>query len=775
MIAAGNNTFKLDTRNTSYIFTITKHGHPNHIYYGRRLPTADLEALQMKNTICFGSEVEYAPGYCLESRLLEYSGIGKGDFRHSPIECVMPDGTFVTDFAYEGHQITDQAYHDDCGLPFAAGKGETLTLWFHDKKFQNIKLILHYTVFYDCDVICRNAELRNDGEAEIALRRFMSAMVDLPHSEYRLLTLAGGWAKEAHIQLSPLSAGLHVNDSTTGTSSNRHNPAFALLGRGADETHGEVLGFNLIYSGNHYSAVEKTNQNMLRVALGISPHCFSWKLKAGDKFVTPQAVMTYALGGINAMAANMHDFVNNHIIPERFRFAERPVVLNNWEATFFNFNSRKILNLAKQAEDLGVEMMVLDDGWFGKRNDDKAGLGDWTVNEKKLPGGIRSLSRQIHKLGLQFGLWFEPESVNEDSELYRAHPDWSIQIPDREPSRGRNQLVLDLTRKEVRDYIVDAVCQALHGGRIEYVKWDFNRNLSDVFSSGLSDQGEFYHRYVLGLYEILRRIFVEKNRRILLEGCASGGNRFDLGMLCFAPQIWTSDDTDGRERLEIQRGMYCFYPPSCISNHVSQTPNQQTLRDVPLATRFNVAAFGVLGYELDVEELSAQERKQVKEQIAFYKEHRYTLQFGRFSRYFPKENTRESWQMEGNGEIIAGIYNLSYETAPERDCLQILAARPGKRYRMRSVKQQIQLKRFGGLLKHVLPFKLKPDGKAMELADNHFALTDGQEEYTCSGEALNGGVQLAMQYTGTGYHKDLRLLGDFGSSLYLVTEAESKK
>lgn len=773
MITTDKKIFKLDTRHTSYIFTINKYGHPIHIYYGSRLPSADVEALEMKNTIGYGSSVEYAPGYCLDSQLLEFSGIGKGDYRHSPVECVMPDGTYVTDFVYEGHRVDPQPYEGYCGLPFATGRGETLTLWFRDKKFKNVRLLLNYTLFEDCDVICRNAELHNGENEPITIRKLMSAMVDLPEADYTKLSLAGGWAREAHIQTVPVSAGVHVTESVTGGSSNRYNPAFALLKNGTDERQGEVVGWNLIYSGNHYSAVEKTAQDTMRVMLGINPHCFHWTLRYSEKFVTPQAVMTWSDGGINGMAANFHAFVNEHIVPEYFRQRQRPVVLNNWEATFFQFNRKRILDLAGQAKELGVEMFVLDDGWFGKRNNDKAGLGDWMVNEKKLPGGIRALSRDIHKRGLKFGLWVEPECVNEDSDLYRAHPDWAIQIPDREPSRGRNQLVLDLTREEVRNYLVGTICKLMHSGKIEYIKWDYNRHISDMYSAGLADQGEFFHRYILGLYDVLHRIFRKKYPTVLLEGCSSGGNRFDLGWLCFAPQIWTSDDTDGRERLEIQRGISCFYPPSTMSNHVSMTPNQQTLRSVPLSTRFNVAAFGVLGYELDFGELTPEERRQIKQQIRFYKEHRQTLQFGKFSRYFPKAGSRESWQMAGEAEIIAGIYNLSYEAAPPRDVLRILDAQKGKRYCFRSVRQQLQISRFGGLVKHILPVKLRSDGKIMEVADRHFSLTDGQEKYICSGESLKSGVHLAMQYSGTGYDPNIRILGDFGSSLYWIEEQKA--
>lgn len=775
MITIQKNVFKLDTAHTSYLFRVTPQGHLEHVYYGPWLPQADANVLARKHTISLGSTVDYtpaAPGYCLDNYLLEYSGIGKGDFRHSPLECILPDGSFVTDFIYDGYTQIQQPFSADCGLPFAVGNGQTLSIRLKDKKYPSLVLTLHYTLFPECDVIGRNAELCNGTDGEVSLRRFLSAMVDIPFESHSLLTLDGTWAKEAHIHTAPVTPGIHIQDSTVGASSNRHNPAFALLAEGADERQGQVLGFNLLYSGNHYSAVELTAQDALRIGWGISPHCFQWDLLPGESFVTPQAVMTLSENGINGMAANFHDFVNYHIIPPAFRGTERPVVLNNWEATMFDFNRRKILSMARQAAQLGVELFVLDDGWFGNRNHDKAGLGDWVVNEKKLPGGIGRLAKDINRMGLQFGLWFEPECVNPDSQLYRAHPDWAIHIPGREASLGRNQLVLDLTRPEVREYIVDAVDRVLCSANITYVKWDYNRHISDVFSPALSHQGQFFHRYILGLYDILRRLFREKHPDILLEGCSSGGNRFDLGMLTFAPQIWTSDDTDAAERLQIQRGMYCFYPPSCISNHVSMCPNVQTLRTTALSTRFNVACFGVLGYELDFSELTPEERRQVAGQIQFYKKHRNMLQFGRFHRYFPKRGQRESWQITGKKTIIAGIYNLRYDAIPTPDTLKILSAKKGKRYRLRSIRQYLRISRFGGLIKHVSPVKLRADGLVLRLADRHFAMTDGQEDYTCSGEALRAGIPLAMQYSGTGYSPDLRILGDWGSSLYVAEEME---
>ena len=776
MINISERVFKLDTKDTSYIFAVTPQGHAEHIYYGARLPEADEEALKLKNTIILGTTVDYekeTAGYSLETLPQEYSGIGKGDYRHSPLELIMPDGSFVTDFVYKSYEVYDTPYSSECGLPFSGGSGQTASLTFTDKKYPDILLRLNYTVFEECNVIARNAELVNNGESDVFIRKFMSFMFDMPRADYTMLTLDGGWAKEAHIHERPVSYGILVNDSTTGDSSNRHNPAFMLKALGAGEEHGEAYGFNLIYSGNHYSAVEMGNHDTLRVMSGINPYCFLWKLKKDESFVTPQAVMSYSACGTNALSANMHDFVNAHIISENFRYSERPIVINNWEATFFNFNRRKLLALARKAKTLGVEMFVLDDGWFGKRNSDTAGLGDWVVNKRKLPGGIVSLAKRINLMGMKFGLWFEPECVNEDSELYRAHPEWAISVPGRNPGFGRNQLVLDLTRRDVRDYIVDSVDKVLSSANIEYVKWDYNRHISDMYSSSLRNQGEFFHRYILGLYEVLHRIFKEKHPHVLLESCSSGGNRFDLGMLCFSPQIWTSDDTDARERLDIQRGMYCFYPPSAVSNHVSMTPNQQTLRSAPLASRFNVAAFGVLGYELDFGELTLDERKQIKAQIAFYKAHRKTFQYGRIYRYFPGKE-RESWQITGEGEIVAAIYNLDYHTSPARDVLRVLPAKNGKRYSMQSVCAHLRIARFGSLIKHISPVSIRSDGAIMRFVDRHFSLVDGEESYTCSGEALKSGIPLAMQYSGTGYNPNIRVLGDFGSTMYTVTETKER-
>jgi len=776
MINIKDKIFKLDTNSTSYIFCVNEAGHIEHVYYGARIAEQDYDALRLKNTTVLGSTVEYEPtkqGYSLDTVLLEYSGIGKGDYRHSPIEIIMPDGSFVTDFVFSDYELREGSYEIP-ELPTAYGDAETLIIGLKDKKFSGVSLELVYTVYEDSDVIARCTKLSNGDGGDIYIRKLMSFSVDFPTSCYDMITFDGSWAKEAHTHKRPVEYGISVNDSTTGSSSNRHNPGFILADKDATEERGNAYAFNLIYSGNHYSAVEKCPFDTMRVMNGINPHCFLWKLKSGDSFSTPQAVMTYSREGIGRASQNMHGFVNGNIVRGPHKNADRPIVINNWEATFFNFSRRKLHSLARKASKLGVEMFVLDDGWFGARNNDRAGLGDWVVNKKKLPGGIKALSKKINRLGMKFGLWFEPECVNEDSGLYRRNPDFAIKIEGRMPSLGRNQMVLDLTRQNVRDYLVDALDKVLCESNIEYVKWDYNRHISDMYSSTLKNQGEFYHRYIIGLYDVLERVFHEKHPDVLLESCSSGGNRFDLGMLCYSPQIWTSDNTDPIERLDIQGGIYSLYPPSCVSAHVSLAPHQQTLRDTPLSTRFNVAAFGVLGYELDFSELTPKECKEIKEQIAFYKEHRRTFQYGRLLKVALLKENQRSFQIEGEDEIIAGLYQTHAPACPARDVLRIPYADKDTECTVTTVSQYLRIKRFGGLIKHLVPFGINSEGFLVRTVDRHLSLTDGAEKYVCRGDVLNIGINLAMQYEGTGYNDKLRILGDFGSNLYIIKKNGEK-
>lgn len=773
MIDHKEGVFRLTTRNTSYWFRVTPFGHVEHIHYGNRLKEQSPDALALKRTAAVGSSVCYDPSdpnYCLDNLCLEWSGIGRGDYRHSSAEIKMPDGTFVCDFRYRSHRILP-GYVPMDSLPTAYGDEndcQTLELTLEDESNQTV-LFLYYTAYESTDIITRRAVLENRNTNPLVIRRLMSMMVDIPNRSFRMITFDGGWIKEAHRHDRVLEYGLYVNSSATGASSNRHNPGFLLAEHDATEHNGYVYGFNLIYSGNHYGAVELSNHQLVRVQLGINPHCFEWTLEEGGRFETPEAVMTFSSEGYNGMSHNFHDFINNHIVRGNWKNKERPILLNNWEAHFFKFTQGSLLRLARRAMRLGVELFVLDDGWFGKRNSDTAGLGDYTVNRRKLPRGLAYFSRRIRRIGMQFGLWFEPEMVNPDSELFRTHPEYAIQTPGKKPTLGRNQLVLDLCRPEVRDYIVTSVGHILDEADISYVKWDMNRHISDAYSPCINNQGEFFHRYIMGLYDILDRIFSPRPH-ILLESCSSGGNRFDLGMLCYSPQIWASDNTDPIERLKIQGGLSYLYPLSTMGAHVSSAPHQQTLRDSPLPTRFHAASFGCLGYELDLKYLSHVEKREIKNQIAYYKLHRKTFQFGRFYRLPAQKGNKVHWQcvnQDGN-KAVTGFFQTLTSASEGYDLLPLTGLDTNALYRLSTRPQSLFIKSFGGLVKHILPFAPDPDGLILRTANKLYRLIDCQETYEGYGDMFMTGIRLNNQFMGSWYNRHTRLLGDFGSTMYLI-------
>ena len=776
-IICRDGAFYLCTEHSSYWFRVTKFGHLEHVHYGERLPVQDMEPLALKRTSAPGSSVMYDPSddvYCLDNMPLEWSGIGRGDYRHSPAELIMPDDTFVSDFTFVSHEFIPGVVPMKT-LPSAYGgeECETLKLTLRDKA-ADAELTLYYTVFPAADVITRRAVLRSGNEKPLVIRRLMSMMVDLPNRNFSLITFDGGWSKEAHRHDRKLQYGMFVNESTTGASSNRHNPGVLLYEEGASEDAGRVYGFNLVYSGNHYTAAELSNQDIVRVMTGISGHCFQWTLQKDEEFETPEAVMTFSDRGFNGMSQGFHAFVNRHIVRGEWKEQERPVLLNNWEGTFFKFTQSKLLHLARQAKSLGVELFVLDDGWFGARDDDTKGLGDYAPNRKKLPKGVGGFARRVKRLGLSFGLWFEPECVNEDSDCFRAHPDWAVRAPGREPVRGRNQLHLDLCNPAVRDYIVQNVRQVIEEGNVDYVKWDMNRHMADMYSAFVPAQGEFFHRYIMGLYEVLHRIFDDKPR-ILLEMCSSGGNRFDLGMLCFAPQIWASDDTDPVERLEIQGGLSYIYPPSAMGAHVSSAPHQQTLRNTPLHTRFHVSCFGCLGYELDLKYLSYAEKKQVREQIAYYKAHRRTFQYGRFYRLNPGKANKRAFEClaQDGSEALVGFFQTQSQASEGFDRLPAAGLAPGARYRVCTRPQGLRVKGFGALIHHILPVRVHPEGVLVRTADKYYMLPDCTEEYVATGEACMSGIRLNNQFIGSYYNEHVRLMGDFGSNMYIFTREEN--
>ncbi|HKL99781.1 MAG TPA: alpha-galactosidase, partial [Mobilitalea sp.] len=725
--------------------------------------------VQIGNSVLYDREDSV---YGLDSMCLEWSDNGRGDYRQSPTEFIMPEGSSVTDFIYDSHEVLEGSITMEA-LPTAYGGNQTLKVTLKDKVYP-IFIDLYYSVFEYTDVITRRAVVRNEATTTFTIRRIMSMSLDIPDECFQMYTLDGGWIKEANLHKRPVTYGITINSSTTGASSNRHNPASLLAEADANEGYGNVYAFNMIYSGNHYGVVEKSERDYVRVSIGINPHLFEWKLSQGERFEAPECVMSYSNQGFNGTSHHMHDFINEHIVRGEYKKKERPVLINNWEANFFDFKEGKLLKLAKDAKDLGVELFVLDDGWFGDRNDDKAGLGDYTINTKKLPHGMKAFADKIRKLGLDFGLWFEPEMVNEDSELYRTHPEYAVQLQNRKAVLGRNQLVLDLCQREVRDYIVEQISTILDEAEISYVKWDMNRHIAEAYSSALHNQGEFYHRYIMGLYEVLTRIFIPRPH-ILLESCSSGGNRFDLGMLCFSPQIWSSDDTDPIERLKIQTGLSYFYPQSTMGAHVSQSPHQQTLRETPLATRFHAASFGCLGYELDLKYLTPEQRKDITDQIAFYKQYRRIFQYGRFYRIRSYKENKVIWEAvsEDKETALTGFFQTLATAAESSDKLKVTGLSKGM-YTIRTRQQRLYIERFGGLTKHILPVELNPDGMIMRVANRHYSLRDCVETYTCSAKALEAGVPLCEQFIGTGYHEKVRMLGDFGSNIY-ITEKISRE
>jgi len=767
----------IDTDRTSYVVDVLPTGHLANLYYGPRLrPMDDYDSLRQKNDVPYGTMVNVSQDHRnlgLDDQCLEYSGLGKGDYREPAVEAVFADGSRTTDFRF-GSSRRYRGRPSIEGLPSALGdeaEVETVEITLLDER--GLSLSLYYCAYAGCDVITRFATLRNEGPEPVRVRRLMSAQLDLFGGEWDLVTFDGCWAYERERNDRPLAPGVYVNDSKTGNSSNRHNPFVMLAAPGCGEASGECYACNLVYSGNHAEIVERTYQGKVRLLAGINPSGFEWLLEPGSSFSTPEAVLSYSGAGLSGLSRSMHRFVEDHIVRGEWRHRERPVLVNNWEATMFAFDRRKLLSLAKEAAGLGMELFVLDDGWFGRRDDDTSSLGDWTVNEKKLPGGIAGLVPRINALGLKFGIWVEPEMVNEDSDLYRAHPDWAVSTPGRPPAFGRNQFVLDLTMPEVRAYLVEAMTGVFSQGNVEYVKWDMNRNVSDAYSKALPPerQGEFHHRYVLGLYEVLAEL-VRRFPAILFESCASGGNRFDLGMMCYMPQAWTSDDTDAYARLSIQGGSSYGYPPSVMGAHVSASPNMQTLRASTIETRFNVAAFGLLGYELDLTMLSPFDKKAIKEQVAFYKANRRLLQFGRFYRVphrLDAEKTIWAVVSDDGKRAIAGLFQGAARVGKGQDVLTVPGLDPDAAFSVTGRPQYINVKAFGHLINHVLPVKLRGDGVIHTVLSSHYMFKMAEEGYAANGDLLSRyGVRLIQQFSGTGYNDRVRIFSDYGSRLYLI-------
>ena len=747
MIEYKNGIFGLHGDGFSCLLRVNDYGLLEQLHFGEPVQTDDAAGFLCRPGLGWGESILLADkdtASCPDVMPLAWSGSGRGDYRESPLEI----SGIPTDLRYAGYRIHDDTVPMGTAMPQAQGDAQTLEITMTQP---GMELTLYFSIFGG--VLTRRTVLKNTGSDPIHISKLMSSILDL-HGDYEMTTFDGGWIAEMRKHTAPVTQNRIVNESVTGFSSHRHNPGFLLSEADATEDSGRVYGFNLVYSGNHYSSAQQSLQGLTRVMQGISPSNFSQTLLPGECFETPEAVMAFSDEGFSGLSQKMHRFVNTCIVPKQWQFKSRPILFNSWEGCMFDFNHSRLLGLAGKAKELGCELFVLDDGWFGKRNNDLAGLGDYTVNRQKLPFGISGLAKAINGMGMDFGLWFEPESVTPDSHLYRTHPEWALR-DEFEPLLGRNQLLLDLTKPEVRDYIVEQVGAILDSANITYVKWDMNRHSVAL--------GAKAHGYILGLYEVLHRIFSPRPH-ILLDSCSSGGNRFDLGMLCYGPQIWCSDDTDPIERLTIQENLSYLYPQSTFGAHVSAAPHAQTLRTTPLCTRGNVSFFGCLGYELDLNHLLKLEKDEIKAQIAFYKQYRQTFQFGFFQRL------RNGWQVSDDTATLAAVFHKLMAAAPPYETLRLKGLDKSAHYRFTTLTQKLRIGQFGSLVKHVAPVNLNPNGILLRTADRLVTLPDGVLTLQVSGAALMAGIRLLPGFRGTGYNENQRTLTDFSSQLYIIEE-----
>ncbi len=773
----------IDTQNTSLILSGETGKRLMLLHYGARMrKSRDYAALQDRHDVPYGDMVQPDaddPCFGLSDAALAFSTQGRGDYRQSTAAFILDNGASSCDFLFESHELVPGKPPLE-GLPSSVAPegAETHVITLVDAS-AGLAVKLFFTAFEKCDVICEHIEYINRGRSCVTLTRAMSAGLDLPLEGWVMTAFTGTWATERNTTRRRMADGVCVNASTLGASSARANPFVMLSAPDSTEEHGPVYGMNLVYSGNHAEIFEQDCYGRTRLLTGINPEGFRWQLEAGACFTTPEAVLSFSANGFSGLSHNMHAFVREHIVRGEWQHRERPVLVNNWEGTWMDFDEKKLLAIAREASDAGAELFVMDDGWFGVRDDDTKGLGDWFVNPKKLPHGLDGLAKKLADMGLMFGIWVEPEMVNRDSDLYRMHPDWIVAAPGREPAPGRNQYILDLTRSEVRNYIVNSMTRVFSSADIAYVKWDNNRNFSDMFTPSLAPerQGEFMHRYMLGLYEILEALTL-RFPKILFESCASGGNRFDLGMLCYMPQIWTSDNTDPLCRVEIQEGTSFGYPLSVMGAHVSASPSQATLRRTGIETRFNVATFGLLGYEMDMTELTPFDKKCIKAEIAWYKAHRKLLQFGTFYRLtLEGRGGRRVWMCvsEDGTEAVAMFFQQTAMPSHTRDIMPFRGLDPALDYIIDGREQYIAVSSFGGLAKRALPVKLSGDGAAMAMLSARYMFPMTEEHYEAGGDMLMGhGLHLKQQFGSTGYNENVRVLGDCGSRTYYL-RAKSEK
>ena len=627
-------TFTLQTKNTTYQMQVDRYGFLLHLYYGKKTDGCMDYLLTYYDRGFSGNPYDAGEDrtYSMDTLPQEFPCYGNGDFRSTAFAVENADGSMSCDLRYKSHKIFDGKYNLE-GLPAVYASEEeaqTLEILMEDP-VTGVKVVLLYGVLPAQDIITRSVCVKNESSGKIYLNKIESASLDFLYGDYELLTFYGRHAMERNVQRVPVVHGTQKIGSVRGTSSHQYNPMMILAEKETTEDKGNCYAMSFVYSGCFQGEVLKDQLNQTRMMLGLQEEAFRYPLEAGEMFQAPEVILSYSSEGMNRLSQNLHHCIRQHICRGKYKEEIRPILINSWEAAYFDFTGDTIYELAKAAKEVDIDMLVMDDGWFGKRDDDNSGLGDWFVNEKKLGGTLGNLIKRINDLGVKFGIWIEPEMVSEDSDLYRKHPDWALTVPGRNPVRSRNQLVLDFSRKEVVDEIYDQICKVLDQGNIEYVKWDMNRSLMDVYSSVTRDQGRVLHDYVLGLYDFLERL-VQRYPNLLIEGCSGGGGRFDAGMMYYTPQIWCSDNTDAIDRLRIQYGTSFGYPVSVVGSHVSAVPNHQTGRKTPLHTRGVVAMSGTFGYELNLMKLSEEEKQEIREQIAEYKSYASIIQNGLYYR-----------------------------------------------------------------------------------------------------------------------------------------------
>ncbi len=688
-ITVKDKIFNLETENTLYQMKVDRFGVLNHLWYGEKTDCCMDYLLDYPDAGFSGNiyEAENERTYSLNTLPQEYSTSGVGDFRISAISVTHEDGSNALDLRVREYQIKKGKYEIP-GLPAVYAKedeAETLEITLKDTATE-AEVILKYGVFEKEDIITRSVEVKNLGNTPIVINKVHSMCLDIPYGDWEWMHFYGRHTMERQAERVPVLHGISESSSSRGTSSHHQNPAVLLCEKDCTETNGHCIGAALMYSGGFQAQVEKDQLEQVRLVMGIHPDTFEWTLEAGEAFYTPEVILSCSTTGFAKLSQNFHHIIRNHVCRGTYQLSSRPVLINNWEATYFDFNEEKILNIARQASKLGIDMMVLDDGWFGKRDDDCSGLGDWFVNEKKLNGGLKALVEKINAMGMKFGLWFEPEMVSEDSDLYRNHPDWAIQIPGRKPMRSRYQLVLDMSNPEVVDYLYGVMSAILRENHIEYVKWDMNRSISDWYTATLSRgrQMEMPHRYVLGLYELLEKLTSEFPD-VLFEGCSGGGGRFDAGMMYYCPQIWCSDDTDAHERTFIQYGTSFFYPTSTVGSHVSAVPNHQTGRITSIETRGVVAMAGSFGYELDLNQLSEEEKAVVAKQVTHYKEYQSLIYNGDYYRLAnPFEDGMSAWSWISEDKKTILVQGVLFRAKPNvlRKTLRLMGLEAKKNYKI---------------------------------------------------------------------------------------------